>query len=447
MPEGKGKHLDEFDRNIIQDGIRDNLSARSIAKRLKVAPSTVLREVKQNRIIKLPKRKGVRPSTRCVHYKTCELIGQACKGCKNKYTLCKMCKTRHCIDSCSYYELILCPDTKRWPYICKKDCPRRAGCNYPKCSYIARDAHTQYLCRLVSVRQGINISSKELKEVVGFVKKRLSQGQSLSAIWAERGEDLLVCERTFYNYINQGVLGLSVMDLPKQVRYKKRKKQGRVQKGRDKVDRDGRTYADFLELPEDIRSQVVQGDTVLGKQSNKQRILSLYLLRHSFQLYMLLPDAKPASVVAALDIIERYLGSADAFKSIFGILLFDRGSEFDDFRAMERSCLEAGKKRARVFYCDAMNINQKSQAERNHVELRKILPKMRTDFDALSVVDVATCCSHVNSYPRPSRAGMCPYDLAAPEIRSPLLDLLGVVRIPSDEVVMKPTLMAHAVIL
>ena len=51
---------------------------------------------------------------------------------------------------------------------------------------------------------------------------------------------------------------------------------------------------------------------------------------------------------------------------------------------MERSCLVEGARRDRVFYCDAMQSSQKARAERNHERLRRILPKGRSDFDALS---------------------------------------------------------------
>ena len=40
--------------------------------------------------------------------------------------------------------------------------------------------------------------------------------------------------------------------------------------------------------------------------------------------------------------------------------------------------------------------NQKSQAERNHKQLRRILPKGRSDFDRLSRWDVSACCRSVN---------------------------------------------------
>ena len=112
---------------------------------------------------------------------------------------------------------------------------------------------------------------------------------------------------------------------------------------------------------------------------------------------------------------------------------------------MERSCLEPGGRRCRVFYCDAMDSNQKSECERNHEQLRRILPKGRTDMDLLSAADVAECCSHVNSYPLARLGGLCPLDVLGALVPPSALGALGIRRVPPDEVVLRPWLMRHAV--
>ena len=109
--------------------------------------------------------------------------------------------------------------------------------------------------------------------------------------------------------------------------------------------------------------------------------------------------------------------------------------------------MKEGHRRCRVFYCDAMSSNQKAEAERNHEQLRRILPKGRSDFDRLSVYDLAACASHVNSYPLASRGGKCPFELLGDLMPRCILDELGVARIAADKVVLRPDLMAHAVAL
>lgn len=47
----------------------------------------------------------------------------------------------------------------------------------------------------------------------------------------------------------------------------------------------------------------------------------------------------------------------------------------------------------------------------NHEEMRKVLPKGKTNFDALAKSDMAVLMSHVNSYARDSLNWAAPYDL------------------------------------
>ena len=47
----------------------------------------------------------------------------------------------------------------------------------------------------------------------------------------------------------------------------------------------------------------------------------------------------------------------------------------------------------------------------NHEEMRKVLPKGRTNFDALAKSDMAVLMSHVNSYARDSLNWAAPYTL------------------------------------
>ena len=443
MPESKGKHLTLEDRQVIEDGIRDGLGCRAIAKRLHVSPSTVSREVEANRTATLTKRKDFKPGRNCVHYKECEEIGTACASCSTYKTRCRSCRTRKCIELCPKFELRKCPDTEGWPWTCPPKCDKTGHCSYPRMRYSAQPAQNRHEARLVSAREGVAITPAQMADMFAIVDKLVGQGWSIEAIYAEHGSEMPVGVRTCYTYIDKGFAGVSNVDLPRKVRYKPRK--NRKEPGRDRVDRAGRTHDDFKALPLEEQVRVVQADSVIGYERNVQTVLTLHLVRHSFQLYILQPGLAPGLTVAAFDAVETYLGSPEAFESIFGVILADRGVEFDDWAGMERSCLAEGARRCRVFYCDAMRSDQKAEAEKNHEELRRILPKGRSDFDRLTQVDVAAVCSHVNSYPRPARKGKCPFDLAAPELPDELLGNLGIVRVPPDDVLLRPALVAHAV--
>ena len=442
MAREKGKHLTKENREVIEDGINQSASARKIAKRLDVSPSTVTREVKNHRTLKSRKLLKNRPSN-CAHYRDCQYSGAACDGCTTHLTTCKACRTRNCAERCPDFERKQCSVTQRWPYVCPQDCAKRAYCHFPKYRYDAADADALYRNGLSESRTGICADAEGLEAMNGIVVPLVKQGQSLEAIWATHAEELPVTVRTAYNYQEKGVLGVAALDMPRKVRLLPKRHVARTE--RTRVDRAGRTFDDFRKLPLEDQARVVQGDSVEGYGHNEHDILTLKLVSLKFQFHLYKKHADPAATVRWLDVIETTLGSPEAFEALFGVQLVDRGVEFDDWAGMERSCLVPGARRCRVFYCDAMNSNQKSPAERMHMRLRRILPKGRSDFDKLSVWDVAVCCSHVNSYPIPSLAGRCPLEVASGAIPATLLEELGIERIPPDEVILKPYLMAHAV--
>ena len=445
MPESKGRHLGQEDRLVVEEGLNSGLSARALSRRLHVSPSTVTREIKANRTVKMPKRKGVKPSTRCSHYKDCQSSGDACEKCSTRLTTCKHCKTRACVDSCKDFALSMCPRTEKWPYICPASCPKRNNCSFPKCSYRAESAQGLYEKRLSESRIGPDITPKELEDAMKIVAPLVRKGQSFEAIWSNHADELPVCVRTFYSYTDAGYVDIASIELPRKVRCRPRVRKGGKGQARSRIDRTGRTYDDFKELDISDQARVVQADTVEGYEWNTQRILSLDLVRFLFQFYILQPDGSAQSTVKTFDAIETYLGSCEAFELLMGIVLADRGNEFDDWEGMERSVLAPGQRRCRVFYCDPQETNQKSQCERNHEELRRILPKKRSDFDRLAFGDAALATSHVNSYPRPKFGGKCPFELAGPILPDALLDNLGIKRMAPDDVTLKPYLLAHAV--
>lgn len=444
MLEAKGKHLIKEKREVIAIGVRNSQSSRKIAKAIEVSPSTVIREVKANRTVREKKSAlNTKLSSRCIKYNNCQVSGSACEKCSTKLTTCKHCRTRNCIETCLDYERKMCPTTESWPYVCPEGCPKRAHCGFPKCSYDAGDAHAAYLTRLKSSREGISLTQEELDQMNKLIVPLVRQGQSFEVIWGTHAEGLPVCVRTAYSYQDGGFLKTANIELPRKVRIKKSKDKGKSK--RDRIDRTGRTYDDFKELPLGDQVRVVQGDSVEGHDNNMYDILSLHIVAYAFQFYLYKKRASTGAVVAWLDVMERAIGSCEAFEAIFGILLVDRGVEFDDWEGMERSCLKPGQRRAKVFYCDPQATNQKSQAERNHEQLRRILPKGRSDFDKLNVYDVAVCCSHVNSYLSAGRNNKCPFVLAEQLLPQSLLDELGLERVAPDDVVLKPYLMMHAV--
>lgn len=439
-----GKHLTLESREVIEQGIRDGDPASRIARRLRVAASTVTREAKAHRTVR-PKKMSPheKASLRCAKRASCPKSGTACPKCSTKYTNCKDCRTRRCVLTCPDFEMKMCPETERWPFTCPDGCRRRGGCGFPKCSYRASEAQASYEATLSQARSGVCAAAAELEAANALILPLARQGWSFEAIWLVHGAELPFGLRTAYRYQEKGLLGVAAIEMPRKVRLlpKRRPRPS----GRPRVDRSGREFSDFEALPLAERARAVQGDSVEGLESNSTDVLSLHFLASSLQLYLKKGKASAEAVVAWLDAMESELGSPGAFRAVFPVLLVDRGVEFDDWAGMERSCLKEGERRCSVFYCDPMDSNQKAQAERNHEQLRRILPKGRSDFDKLSAWDVAVCCSHVNSYPIGRLGGKCAIEMSEGSVPRGLLAFLGVERVPADEVCLRPWLMAHAV--
>lgn len=424
------KHLDIHARARIQRGVEKGESFAAIARDLGVATSTVSREVRTNRTWHVPK--GKRWNL-CAHRADCDRAG-VCGGCG--LARCRSCAKVRCWEVCGEFEERRCDLLSRAPFVCG-GCHRAFNCGFRQALYSAADAQLSYQARLAASREGVRLRPEELESLVHIVRRYLRRGWSLEAIWAVMGDLMPVSERTMYSYIEAGLMGLANIDLPKKVRYKPR---GRVRECRvpDGADR---SFDMFSELPAKTRARAVQMDTVIGRARDFKCILTLHVPSCELQLMVLLDEHSCSAVVGALDWIESVVGAAE-FARLFGVILTDRGVEFCDHEAIERSSLTKGR-RCRLFYCDPMRADQKGSCERNHGLIRRVLPK-GTSFEGLTPWDVATVCSHVNSYPRRSLGGRSPLAAAARLVPKRLLDELGIVHMRPDEVVLRPELLGGA---
>ena len=99
-----------------------------------------------------------------------------------------------------------------------------------------------------------------------------------------------------------------------------------------------------------------------------------------------------------------------------------------------------GARRTRLFYCDPQASWQKAHVEKNHVLIRRILPK-GTTFKFLTDEDVHLICCHINSVAQELFDNRTPFELMQKEEHKKLLDTLALCPIPPDEVCLKPALL------
>lgn len=212
---------------------------------------------------------------------------------------------------------------------------------------MAADAQSEYYKLLSESRKGFLISEAEASRLNKLVQPLVEQGHSIHHICATYKDEIMLNEKTIYAYIDNGVLDVKNIDLPRKVRYKLRKKPKEFKV--DKACRINRTYDNYLEfLRENDYPSVVQMDSVKGSQTGAV-LLTIYFVSTGFMLAYLREANTSKSVTDVFNNLYDVLGR-DVFMRMFPVILTDNGSEFSDPMKIEFD--ENGERRTYVFYCN-----------------------------------------------------------------------------------------------
>lgn len=273
----KNAHLVLDERATIEVRLRERASFTEIGRELGKDPSTISKEVRLHS--QTVRKASFNP---CSKRSTCDEYGTACSKCKLQYSKsCKRCTRVKCFEHCKQFEVLICNKLKKPPYVCN-GCLQRQSCKLEKHIYSAKTAQKTYETTRSESRQGIAITPEELKRVDDIVSPLVKLGQSIHMICVNNADDIMLDEKTIYNYIDAGLLSVDNIDLPRKVRYRTRshKKPVRV----DKQCHVGRTYEDFeayIAANPDI--PVVEMDSVEGRKGGKV-LLTIYFRNSSLML-------------------------------------------------------------------------------------------------------------------------------------------------------------------
>ena len=446
----KRPRLTAIDRVAIEAGLSAKETPYAIAGRLGKNVRSITREILK-RLIRVDKH-GLKGGhvNRCIHSESCGRRG-ICADCHwNGSSPCARCG--RCNKVCNAFVEKLCTKLRRSPYVCN-GCDEQHCCALSKKYYRADKAEKNYRELLVESRKGANITEEEVARFDVLLKDLTDKGQSLHAIMVNNPELFPFCEKTLYRLVNGQVLSVKRGDLPRACKLKPRRSKPQECKI-DKLCRVGRTYADYKEfLAANPGTKVVEMDTVEGTKGGKV-LLTLIFMPFDFMVAILLKDKTSMSVTQAFEDmflrIRKWCAFDEEetlrlFRSLFPVILTDRGTEFSNPGAIERA--DDASMRTRLFYCDAGAAFQKPHVERNHENIRKVLPKGNTyfeatSFDNLEQKDMSLLMSHVNSYPRKSNSDETPFDMFAREHGERFMEeVFGIVRIEPNEVTLKPCLL------
>ena len=146
----------------------------------------------------------------------------------------------------------------------------------------------------------------------------------------EFSSDQIVCTRTLYNYVDQGLLAIRNSDLPEKL--KRNTKIHRVHKNKKKLGRS------IEERPKEINNRKEFGhwecDLVLGHKTRDDQVLLTLSERMSREFLILrIPDKTAASVMSAFQTLHKQY--SEHWNEIFKTITTDNGSEFADLSNLE----------------------------------------------------------------------------------------------------------------
>lgn len=424
----KYKHLTMSERIEIYSLLKQDVSIRKIAKALNRDPTTIAKEIKKHLEVK-ETGCGRRPFNQCKNSDKCLKSGVC--GAEFCYTFCYKCS--RCNLYCKDFEEQVCERLVKAPYCCN-GCPKTRSCHYRKKVYRANIAHSEYKHNLSESRRGFYIRKAEAKRIEQIIAQLILHGQSVHHVYLAHKDELTISERSIYTYIDGGVFNLKNIDLPRKVRYRVRKKQAEPKI--DRHCREGRTYEDYIAYIKENPSAIVQMDTVKGGISGKV-LLTLHFVTCKFMIAILRDANTSKSVIQTINQLDATLGR-EKFKELFPVLLTDNGCEFSNPARIEADL--NGEMRTRVFYCDRNRPDQKGSIEVTHEFIRRIIPRGQS-LECYTQEDINLMMSHINSYGRKRLNDISPYDMFTLLYGQGTAELLGIQKIPYDQINLTPNLL------
>ena len=392
------KQLNKEQREVIQILINKKENFTTIGNSINVDRTTISKEIRRNRYIKSN------------YYEPFDF-----NGINNAENDCKI--------------------LQHPPYVCNT-CPLKNTCNKHKLYYDARIAHEHYEELKSYSRSGIDITPETIEEIENSIVPLIKdKHQSINHIYANHDDLIYFSKPTFYKYIDMGVFSLTNLDLPKKVKYKKRRRKYNKER-RELSLLKGRSYNDFcVFIVNHPKMHIYEMDTVIGKRDEQKVLLTIYFRDTHFMLIRLLDRKTVAYVNEEFKKFKNILG-IKLYAKIFRIGLTDNGSEFFDPYQIEKD-YDTGKKITNLFYCDPNRPDQKGGIEKNHEYIRIIYPK-GTSFNNLTKEDVILLENTINNIPRDSLHGLSPYQVTKDKYPLFISKLSYVTYIAPDDIDLSP---------
>lgn len=223
--------------------------------------------------------------------------------------------------------------------------------------------------------------------VLGEIKAQGKEGEFKTTI----------CVTTLYSYIDKGIfLRLTNKNLP--VKKNKKRKYNKVNKQQTRA----AAGTSIEKRPDEVEERKEFGhwemDSVIGKRGkSKNSLLVLTERKTRAEIIFKLPEHTAAEVVSAVDRLERKWG--ELFKQVFKTITVDNGSEFAYCEELERSILNEGEQRTKLYYCHPYSSWERGTNEVTNKLVRRKIPKGE-NFDSKTDEEIQNIENWINNYPR-----------------------------------------------
>ena len=215
----------------------------------------------------------------------------------------------------------------------------------------------------------------KLKEYIeNGIKKERKSPEILLAEIVEKGLEFVskVCAKTIRNNIHQGgIFDITTKDMIYNKVYKEKNKKKYTS---NKIPAE--KSIEFRPKEANTREEYGhwEGDLVIGKREQSSALFTLTERKTREEIIVKIPGKRAEYVVAALDKIERKYKKE--FKEKFKSITFDNGSEFRDYKGLERSYDKRKKEpRVAVYYAHPYRSGERGSNENNNRLIRRFIPK------------------------------------------------------------------------
>ena len=238
--------------------------------------------------------------------------------------------------------------------------------------YFADSAQRQYEERRKET--GCKYKLSKVLPLINYVESKVkndkwSPDAAIGRAKLESPEWLTISTKTYYNYIDLGLVGVKPLDLLLKVRRKPKK--ARIAKRKKQL---GRCIS---ERPEEVNNRQTVGDwevdTVIGKRDKSGVLLTLTERKSCFEIIRRIEERTAECVKEVLASIK--LQFAQNFNVMFKSLTSDNGSEFSDSAGIEK------KFGIPVYYAHPYSSWERGTNENHNGIIRRFIPKGKSIDD------------------------------------------------------------------